>query len=167
MRDVVGVPGGLVAVGHAATGESIDAAVWTSADGTNWNRTAFGGPGHEEMLSATTFHGEIVAVGYGTAPGEDRDAAVWIESGGTWSGIPDDSFGGAGYQQMNSVVAGGPGLVAVGSDDSGGDIDASVWTSTEGRTWTRAPAEGAVFGGPGAETMTAVITVGSALITAG
>jgi len=35
-------------------------------------------------------------------------------------------------QVVNALSAGGPGLVAVGSDDS----KAAVWTSTDGRTWS-------------------------------
>ena len=43
----------------------------------------------------------------------------------TWSRVPHDDavFGGEGRREMVSVTAGGPGLVAVGSDRS----DASVW----------------------------------------
>jgi len=43
--------------------------------------------------------------------------------------VPHDEavFGGAGDQWMRSVVMGGPGLVAVGFDSSGGDWDAAVW----------------------------------------
>ena len=37
--------------------------------------------------------------------------------------------GGESRQEMNNVTAEGPGLVAVGLDDSGGDPDAAVWTS--------------------------------------
>ncbi len=170
MHYVVETSGGLVAVGHEATGESLDAAVWRSGDGINWTgetAPSFGGPGHEEMLGATTFNGDLVAVGYGTTPGADRDAAVWIEAGGTWEKITDDSLGGTGNQQLNAVVVGGPGLVAVGSDDSGGGADAAVWTSTDARTWTQIPEEEATFGGPGVQSMTSLIVLDSSLIAAG
>jgi hypothetical protein len=51
---------------------------------------------------------------------------------------------------MLSVTAGGPGLVAVGSED--GDpigSDAAVWVSADGVTWTRVPHDETVFGGSG------------------
>ncbi len=48
---------------------------------------------------------------------------------------------------MWSATAGGPGLVAVGSDAGGGDVDAAVWTSPDGITWSRVPLDEAVFGG--------------------
>jgi hypothetical protein len=48
---------------------------------------------------------------------------------------------------MSAVVAGGPGLVAVGHDDAGEDEDAAVWTSPDGLVWSRVPHDEAVFGG--------------------
>ena len=48
---------------------------------------------------------------------------------------------------MAAVVAGGPGLVAVGVDGSGGDYDAAVWTSSDGYVWERVAHDEAVFGG--------------------
>ncbi|MGI9666214.1 MAG: hypothetical protein ACR2N2_03815 [Acidimicrobiia bacterium] len=44
--------------------------------------------------------------------------------------------------QLSSVTAGGPGLVAVGSTESG----AVVWTSVDGITWSRVPHDEEVFG---------------------
>ena len=58
-------------------------------------------------------------------------------------------MGGAGNQRMFSVTVGGPGLVAVGRDESGGDSDAAVWISVDGITWSRVPGDEAVFGGAG------------------
>ena len=69
---------------------------------------------------------------------------------------------------MSSVTAGGPGLVAVGSDVE----RAAVWTSVDGITWSRVPHDEAVFavagmsgvtvGGPGL-----VAVGGSGLVDAG
>ena len=75
---------------------------------------------------------------------------MWTSVDGlTWSRVPHDEavFGGEddGYygQSMSSVTAGGPGLVAVGSDVG----RAAVWTSPDGIRWTRVPHDEAVFGG--------------------
>ena len=76
-----------------------------------------------------------------------------------WVRIPGDVaiFGGPGDDAIAGVVAGGPGLVAVGSDYEGGsgsdggeisDGDAAVWTSPDGVAWTRVPHDEAVVGGP-------------------
>ena len=54
----------------------------------------------------------------------------------TWSRAPFDG-------RVDFVVAGGPGLIAVGVAD-----DTKVlWTSADGKTWTRVPLDEAVFGG--------------------
>jgi len=160
---------GFVGLGHASTGASLDASVWTSRDGTNWKRhttSSFGGPGHEEMFDAASFGDRLVAVGYRTTDAGDKDAAVWVESGGTWSRM-EEGLSGPGEQQMNAVLRGGPGLVAVGTDDNGGDVDAAVWTSTDGRTWTRVSDAEATFGGPGTQRMSALALFGSTIVAAG
>ena len=64
------------------------------------------------------------------AKGAGSDAVVWTSPDGViWSRVPHDEaiFGGDGLQAMSSVTAGGPGLVAVGEDESGGDSDGGVW----------------------------------------
>jgi hypothetical protein len=170
LHRVVRGPAGLVAMGHAVTGASIDASVFESPDGIEWTRhstPSFGGPGHEEMFDAATFGGELIAVGFRTTDAGDKDAAVWVESGGAWSMIDEETLGGAGEQQMNAILPAGPGLVAVGTDDSGGDIDAVVWTSTDGRTWTRVPHVEATFGGRRAQWMSSLCVFDSTIIAAG
>ncbi|HDH25667.1 MAG TPA: hypothetical protein ENH00_05665, partial [Actinobacteria bacterium] len=75
----------------------------------------------------------LVAVGYDFSGG-DYDAAVWTSpDGDAWTRVPHDEsvFGGASGQLISGVVVGGPGLVAVGYDFSGGDYDAAVWTSPD------------------------------------
>jgi hypothetical protein len=170
MHRVVRVPEGLVALGHDATGESIDAFVWKSGNGTEWTRLnapSFGGPGHEEMFDAATLGAELVAVGFLTTEAGDQDAAVWVESGGGWSRFDQEALGGPGDQQVNAVLPAGPGLVAVGTDDSGGDLDAAVWTSSDGRTWTRVPHLEATFGGRGEQRMSALSVFDSTIVAAG
>ncbi|MEE8375419.1 MAG: hypothetical protein V3S26_03750 [Acidimicrobiia bacterium] len=172
MRDItVGGPG-LVAVGEGDDG----ATVWTSVDGITWSRVphdeaVFGGG--NTMSSVTRGGAGLVAVGGGAGPEHERDsgdAAVWTSVDGiTWSRVPhDDSvFGGERQQQMASVVAGGPGLVAVGWDTSGGTPDAAVWTSVDGFTWSRVPHDEAVFGGEGEQMMNSVTVGGPGLVAVG
>ncbi len=168
MHGVVAASGKLWAFGHIANGpNNLDAAVWLSSDGRFWQRLSsdsFGTQGHEEMLGGTAFRDGLVAVGYSLSQSSGKDAATWLESGGTWTRVV---LSRAGDQQMNAVVAGGPGLVAVGSDDSGGADDAEVWTSTDGLDWAPAPPDESIFGGPGDQRMQALAVIGSSLVAGG
>jgi hypothetical protein len=137
---------GLVAVGEDG---SRDVAVWTSVDGITWSRVPHDEEnfGEGQVTSVTNTGSGLVAVGnVGSDAGDD--AAVWTSPDGViWSRVPHDEaiFGGEGKQAMQSVTAGGPGLVAVGSDGEG----AAVWASPDGITWSRVPNDKAVFSGEG------------------
>jgi hypothetical protein len=169
---------GLVAVGFdrpAEQGEG-NAVVWTSRDGFVWSRVphdeaVFGGDSRQMMLGVTTGGPGLVAVGTDgySYRGDDHlltdvpdelaaVAAVWTSPDGfTWSRVPHDDaiFGGLGEQRMESVTAGGPGLVAVGSVT--GELvgryafDAAVWTSPDGFTWSRVPHDEDIFATSGGE----------------
>jgi len=155
---------GLVAVG--------DDHVWTSPDGITWSRVA--DVGEEPNAGAVTTGGPgLVMVGIKVSAdsgGEEGslDAIVWTSQDGiTWSRVPHDEaiFGDA---EVWGVTAGGPGLVAVGrggfSDD---DLDAVVWTSPDGMTWSRVPHDESVFGGEGEQAMSSVTAGGPGLVAVG
>lgn len=165
---------GLVAAGYDSAGGDRDAAVWVSADGLAWDRVpgdegVFGGGADQMIWSVTAGGPGLVAVGHDSSGG-DRDGAVWVSADGlVWSRVPADEavFGGGAHQIIWSVIAGGPGLVAVGDDVSGGDGDAAVWTSPDGLAWSRAPAEAAVLGGAADQSMQAVVIGGPGLVAVG
>jgi hypothetical protein len=148
--------------------------VLTSPDGVTWSRvphdeTVFGG-GDMSMRSVTVGGPGLVAVGWDggiLADTPDVDAAVWTSVDGvTWSRVPhDEEVFGAAF--MNSVTAGGPGLVAVGMDGPWGDGDAAVWTSVDGITWNRVPHDEAVFGGVDSQVIHDVTAWGSGLVAVG
>jgi hypothetical protein len=94
-----------------------------------------------------------------------------------WSQVPHDEavFGVDSVSfdpAMTSVTAGGPGLVAVGTDgthyESEGHLgefgDAAVWTSVDGITWSRVPHDETVFGGAA---MNSVTVGGPGLVAVG
>jgi hypothetical protein len=188
MNDVTAGGPGLVAIGNDGGGNnvSVNAAVWTSVDGTTWSRishdeTIFGGA---RMHSVTVGGPGLVAVGSTGIGGDNLDfreateadknfatnAAVWTSVDGiTWSRVPHDDavFGGPGHQTMSKVIAAGPGLVAVGSDGTDDDADAAVWTSVDGITWSRVPHDETIFGGPNAQQMSSVTVGGPGLVAVG
>jgi hypothetical protein len=157
-RVVAGGPG-LVAVGSDddETGDS-NAGVWVSVDGTRWARansaSTLRGEGIQLMRSIVDYEDGFVGVGR-EMTSEGLDAAVWKSAGTSFDRIlgTQATFGGPGHQQMYTVATGGPGLVAVGSVGSGGNIDAAVWTSADGETWDRLPNDESVFGAEGVQEM--------------
>jgi len=172
MWSVAAAGPGVVAVGVDESGGDSDAAVWYSSYGSRWtrvphNEAVFGGSHTQWMRGVTAGGPGVVAVGF------DQDlgaAAVWTSVDGiAWTRVPHSEavFGGPANQDMSAVVAGGPGLVAVGEDFYGGDVDAAVWTSVDGMTWTRVPHNESVFGGPGNQQMLDVAVGGPGLIAVG
>ena len=177
INSVVAEGPGLVAVGSDASGGDLDAAVWTSSDGLTWSRAAhdeevFGGEDDQSMSRVIAGGPGLVAVGSdGTnLRGKNIDAAVWTSSDGiTWSRVPHDDavFGGDGDQVIKGVAVGGPGFVAVGSETIKFNVDAAVWTSPDGITWSRVPHDEAVFGGTKDEAMLSVVAGGPGLVSVG
>jgi hypothetical protein len=156
--------------GPVATTPPIDAVSY------DWSRvglddTVFGGEGGQQMKSATAGGPGFVAVG-SSGSIDDGDAAVWTSVDGiTWSRVPHDEevFGGPDSQRMLSVIAAGPGLVAVGADGSvtGRHWAAAAWTSIDGVTWSRVPHDEAVFGGAESQAMASVTVGGPGLVAVG
>lgn len=139
-----------------------------------WGRAAhdeatLGGPGDQEMKAVVVGGAGLVAVG-ADGSGGDWDAAVWVSADGAgWTRLPPDEavFGGSGDQKMVAVVAGGPGLVAVGLDGPHADSDGAVWTSVDGLTWERVQDTGAALGGPGSQFLGGVAAGGPGLVAVG
>ncbi len=174
MRSVASADRRFVAVGWDGPSGSANAAVWTSESGWVWSRIAnsdgvFGRQGDQGMYGVTAGGPGFVAVGW-DASGGDLDAAVWVSPDGvSWSRVEHDegSLGGDGDQGMYAVVAGGPGLVAVGWDGPVEQSDAAVWSSPDGLAWTRVGRDDAAFGGEGAQAMYAVTAGGPGLVAVG
>jgi hypothetical protein len=150
MESVIAGAFGLVAVG--ADWDEDRAAVWTSPDGITWSlvrsdETVFGK--NTAMKSVTIGGPGLVAVGTDWSDG--GSAAVWTSPDAiTWSRVPHDEavFASPDQHDMNDVIAGGPGLIAVGSESRGEETSgAAVWTSPDGITWSRMPNAEFLFGG--------------------
>jgi len=172
-RVIAGGPG-VVAVGNSGS----DAAVWTSGNGLTWARVphdeaVFGGADPLYMFDVTVGGPGLVAVGTVLTNGPDNwnvtDAVVWTSVDGlSWSKVPHDEavFGGG---VMSAVTVGGLGLglVAVGEVRSGDDVDAAVWTSVDGISWSRVLDDKAVFGGPSNQGMLDITVGGPGFVAVG
>lgn len=159
MTDVIVGGPGVIAVGRSHGPTDRRAVVWTSTDGLSWTRVPYGDVFARGTIEAVTAGGPgYVAVG-GEVIGTHGRAAVWTSSdGSSWSLVPDGpvfDVGGPGtfndgrnHGAMVDVVAAGPGLVAVGSAcaEQGGACRAAVWTSADGKGWSRVP-DAPVFDG--------------------
>lgn len=86
-----------------------------------------------------------------------------------WVRVPDEEgvLGGPGLEMATSMVAGGPGLVAVGADEAEGSPNAAVWISADGYSWTRVPDNEGALGGPGIQLINAVAVGGPGLVAVG
>lgn len=147
MRDVVAGNRGLIAVGN----DGPRVVVWTSADGRRWTRLPyekglFGGEQHIWALAVAD--SGIMGVGYDSSiEGEDEYAVVWTSADGSrWSRSPIEK---ASITPLRGVVATDLGVIAVGSQNVGGHMDAVIWTSPDGVVWSQARADDSVFGGGG------------------
>ena len=158
---------GFVAVGRGCIGEAptCEAIVWTSVDGRTWVRAPasdatdigayFGMSGPEiGMFDVAAGAPGVVAIGYAARP--DLEATIWFSPDGvTWERIPlvldalgTDAGGFITPSRVNAVTWDGRSFVVVGEDRSKltdvkslatAKARAAVWTSPDGRTWTRAP----------------------------
>ncbi|HEX7949478.1 MAG TPA: hypothetical protein VF494_03945 [Candidatus Limnocylindrales bacterium] len=144
--------GMLLGVGDWTTAEAPDGSprrptIWTSPDGLAWQRQqdspafvsnrAFW---EEQVRALVQVASGFVAVG--TESQQDAslaDAAAWFSPDGvTWARAPvDDGIG----RTMDDVVATPGGLVALGesrySFHAGFGGGTAIWTSPDGRVWTR------------------------------
>jgi hypothetical protein len=136
---------GLVAVGTpGSTSDPGPAVVWTSPDGLHWTRVpaspAFDGA---RMRAITNVPGiGLIAVGEEL---KGDVAVVWRSADGiSWTRAPETpDFGNHGLAvrvqvRMYAVIAGGPGVVIVGTATEGVQYgEAGIWTSPDGLAWKR------------------------------
>jgi hypothetical protein len=162
MTDVAGGPSGYVALGYRVTSESpLRTAVvaWFSPDGLQWETLpgdTFDVAGSAVNLSAVAAGPSGFVVAGSTevvgASGTMRPG-FWVSPDGRgWTHVGPDEVTEP-TAEPDTVVAGGPGYVAIGGCRDGDNPCAVAWTSPDGRTWTERSidaAEGAAYGSDGA-----------------
>jgi hypothetical protein len=131
MNAVTWGSGGFVAVGSDVA--SVRAVAWTSADGTTWTE-APDDPGLDnfglkiEIRDVTATESGYLAGGHFLFGTQYPSAAIWTSPDGVaWTRVPDAP--GFSQGKVQGVVAGGPGLVAVGSFGSPDVSVPTVWIS--------------------------------------
>ncbi len=160
-------PPGLVAVGLSGTSDTPGpAAIWTSSDGLTWHRVPDSPVLHDARLRSIAYVKGVgfVAVGENLA-GSFGTALVSVD-GRSWRRAPESAdLGRADIQvRMYGVAAGGPGIVAVGTETIGIQYGrATVWTSKDGLTWSLQPSSVSLLDGE----MNAVAPWGRRLLAVG
>lgn len=175
---------GFVAVGRGCTGDTptCEGVVWTSMDGSTWERVPASdaldtgsliqtsGP-EVGMFDVTAGTPGIVAIGYAARP--DMRATVWFSPDGVaWERItlgPTARVGAVTWDGTSFVLVGEDRVDAPTSlaDFATAKARAAVWTSPDGRTWARVAHTPALETGAFIDTMEDPASGGMADVAAG
>ena len=126
----------LIAVGRDSAGRGV---VFLSNDGTRWTQIAVQAAGLPSLGAVAAWRNGFVAFA------DSGSTILWTSRDGhAWTPVRPASRAFA-DAVVTDVVAGGPGLVAVGARLDPGETDEPVgglvWTSRDGATWTRVGGE--------------------------
>jgi hypothetical protein len=140
---------GLLAVGSVTSGSSVNAAVWTSPDGTGWMRVSAGAAmANASVLRIASRGSAFVAIGLDCPPnaqGTCGPAKAWTSPDGARWTPASTTFGGPSQGGLDygfqAIVQGGPGYVMLGGADQadpygGTYLGPVVTTSKDGSQWT-------------------------------
>jgi hypothetical protein len=141
--------------------------VFVSDDALSWTEAKAEGPGGPSIVTA----GGPGLIGIGQDP-TVRGIAAWTSVDGLrWAHAPGVSAYRGEHElvYIDSLIAGGPGFVASGTDGPSGSAStssAAVWTSSDGLTWSRVPLQ-ASLGSNGFTEMTQVVRTATGLLGVG
>lgn len=142
LTEIVGYDGRLWAFGFGV-GDDQDVRVWTSTDGSVWERvaddSAFGGPGNQGLGAAAAGEGGVVAAGFSWTEANGTEPVSWYSSdGSSWIRV-EYNFDLIPTTTVWDMTADGAGFVAVGDlGDWGleqGYPLGVVLSSADGITW--------------------------------
>jgi Protein kinase domain len=124
-------------------------AVWTTTNGTLWTIDVLSLPAGASsgVLQQVAIHGNrVVALGQQTTTSGTAPLAELSTDGGTtWQQVPFISAGP--NTTVTALTASSSGFTAAGQFGTAGQLDAAVWTSADGQTWTRSSIGGLTGGG--------------------
>jgi hypothetical protein len=127
----------LVAVGTAGS----QAVIWTSSDGSQWQRVSTELDGAGELHAVAARGSIVIALGYNDAEflcGQKKTAVFGSTDGGaTWRALDGPDSG----SQWHDVVPFGGGFVALGYAQPDCNVArvAAAWASADGTAWKKSP----------------------------
>lgn len=123
----------IVAVGATRLNDEVDAAIWTSGDGTRWtrvpyNRAVFGGDMQQTVQDAVYTLGSWLAIGADESSGA-FNPAVWSSKDGThWERVDNpEAFDEPRRTRLIAVAAHDNEIMVVGTRDDGVGQVAATW----------------------------------------
>jgi hypothetical protein len=158
LESVTSGPAGLLAVGFTVLRGLVAPAVWTSGDGSLWERVQDGDLARGQMSVVAANPGGYLALGFDP---DTRQALAWASlDGRDWSaGQPVPAFGE--QPSINQLVATRDGFLACGFTAI--DERAAMWSSADGREWQLV----AAFPRRANSTVNAVAGSGATLVAVG
>lgn len=148
-----------IAVGSAFSEGAISPIVARStSEGIASEDGGLAGEGTQRFNDVCRAPGLVIAVGSTGSDGR-YDAAITYREADEWHAATatDDSFISPGSKQALACATTEDGFVVVGSDDSGGDRNAKVWTSSDGIEWQEVTS--GILGGSGDQEAAAVAAI--------
>lgn len=139
-------------------------AVWEARDGRDWDVTVAPDVAGGQLTGcALAGNGEAVAVG---ATGH-ADGVVWHRGAGTWELVRGAFEIRNPPRTVTAVIAVEGGYVATGTESQSGQLDLGVWTSPDGRDWTRVPRTESLFDEAGLQEGVAILVSGGTTLVVG
>jgi hypothetical protein len=174
INDLIEYEGGLVGGGWVSEDDTRIAAIWTSADGIEWERLDapdLNEPEDQFIRALTEHEGGLVAVG-NTQNGDDSHVTVWTSpDGAEWerSELAESEEFAA---EAQDVITTDHGLIMVGGRDANAHEDRlhipGIWMSDDnGVSWTEIDSSQTPFWGDTAEQLFAVTARPDGTVLAG
>jgi hypothetical protein len=149
---------------------STQAAVWTSPDSREWERTTVDhttGASDESMAAVAGTDAGLLAVGQ-TGHGPEADAGIWRLAEGEWRASRPPDMGGTHEQWASEIAVGEGGIVVAGGENAWGELRPRLWFSADGEEWSSVDGgPGGAFDAPGEEAVRAVTAVGAGFVAVG
>ncbi|MGI8807468.1 MAG: hypothetical protein ACR2KK_06445 [Acidimicrobiales bacterium] len=167
---VCGGPSGFVTAGLVEKGGKTDAAVWFSPDGDTWERADGAGitAGGDKVVAGCVATGSGFVMAGNKMKGQAADAAVWRSADGrSWTSVESPVFTGDDSQYIQSLVADGDWMVAVGGDSRTGPSEGAIWTTSDGGSRWQRLTLGPEFRGHNSQSISEVVIAGGRIVVGG